>query len=268
MRRKGSTAKRRMRERFPPALLVAPGAKGPSSTPSRKRRKAGAAVARRSGAEDAFPGTRSLGEWALVYGKLAAARQGAADRIRREATIAYLMDPKLEAGTPPRVLGRLHDQTPRIPFITGWASSKEAVRFLEESLRIDPTNAITIVFLAEALVSNDRRQPRAIQLLRARSGRRPRLCLGTTAAHTTPRAAQDGARKRTITSTIIASPRGRTGVHRPFPCSTIGIASCSRSRLLTLPLRLSADKVKRHVEPAAPHFFLLPRCRKKCAASR
>lgn len=107
------------------------------------------------------------GEWALVYGRLAAARQGAADRIRREATIAYLIDPKLEAGTPPRVLGRLHDQTPRIPFITGWASSKEAVRFLSESLQIDPGNAITIVFLAEAMVSNDpSTKPHAVQMLK------------------------------------------------------------------------------------------------------
>ena len=51
-------------------------------------------------------------------------RQGAADRIKRGATIAELADPKLEAGAPSRVLGRLHDQTPRIPFITGWASGR------------------------------------------------------------------------------------------------------------------------------------------------
>jgi tetratricopeptide (TPR) repeat protein len=107
------------------------------------------------------------GEWALAYGKMAAARQGAADRIRREATIAHLIDPALEMGAPSRVLGRLHDQTPRIPFITGWASSKEAVRFLEESLKHDPTNKITLVFLAEALVSNDSSsKPRAVQMLR------------------------------------------------------------------------------------------------------
>ena len=92
------------------------------------------------------------GEWALAYGKLAAARQGAADRIRRHAGIAHLIDPSLEGGTPSRVLGRLHDQTPRIPFITGWASQKEAVKYLNESLKIDPDNKITIVFLAEALV--------------------------------------------------------------------------------------------------------------------
>src|SRR5712692_1935995 len=93
------------------------------------------------------------GEWALAYGKMAAAREGAADRIRREATIAMLMNPKLEGGGPSRVLGRLHDQTPRIPFITGWASNREALRFLNESMKVDPTNKITRVFLAEAMVN-------------------------------------------------------------------------------------------------------------------
>ena len=108
------------------------------------------------------------GEWALAYGKMAAARQGAADRIKRGATIALLVDPRMEMGAPSRVLGRLHDQTPRIPFITGWASSKEAVRFLNDSLKIDPTNKLTLVFLAEAMVSADSsRRPQSVQMLRS-----------------------------------------------------------------------------------------------------
>ncbi len=107
------------------------------------------------------------GEWALVYGKLAAVREGAADRIRREATVAMLIDPKLEGGGPARVLGRLHDQTPRVPFLTGWASSREAIRLLNESLKVDPTNKITRVFLAEAMVNNNSdTKPQAIQSLR------------------------------------------------------------------------------------------------------
>lgn len=107
------------------------------------------------------------GEWALAYGKLAAAREGAADRIRRESTIAMLVDPRMEGGSPARVLGRLHDQTPRIPFITGWASSRDAVKFLNESLKVDPNNKITIVFLAEAMVSNNSdTKPQAIQMLK------------------------------------------------------------------------------------------------------
>jgi tetratricopeptide (TPR) repeat protein len=107
------------------------------------------------------------GEWALVYGKMAAVREGAADRIRRESTIAMLIDPRLEGGAPARVLGRLHDQTPHVPFLTGWASEKEALKYLNESLKIDPANKLTKVFLAEALV-NDRSSngAKAIQLLR------------------------------------------------------------------------------------------------------
>ncbi|HEX7192735.1 MAG TPA: hypothetical protein VF381_14300 [Thermoanaerobaculia bacterium] len=107
------------------------------------------------------------GEWALAYGKMAAARQGAADRIKREATIAELVDPKMEGGAPSRVLGRLHNQTPHIPFILSWPSDKEAVRFLNESFKIDPTNKITRVFLAEAMVDNNSdSKPDAVKLLR------------------------------------------------------------------------------------------------------
>ena len=107
------------------------------------------------------------GEWALAYGRVAAVREGAADRIRRHATIAYLADPKLEGGAAPRVLGRLHDLTPRIPFLTGWASSKEALRFLSESVSYDPANKLTLLFQAEAMVSADAAsKPRAIEILR------------------------------------------------------------------------------------------------------
>ncbi len=97
------------------------------------------------------------GEWALVYGKMAAVKQGAADRIKREATIAMMIDPKLEGGGGARVLGRLHDQTPRVPFLTGWASSELAVKYLTQSLASDPSNKLTKVFLAEAMVGNDKK---------------------------------------------------------------------------------------------------------------
>jgi hypothetical protein len=107
------------------------------------------------------------GEWALAYGKLAAVKEGAADRIRRESTIAMMIDPKLDGGGPARVLGRLHDQTPHVPFLTGWASSREAVKYLNESLKSDPTNKITRVFLAEAMVNNNSdTKPQAIQMLK------------------------------------------------------------------------------------------------------
>ncbi|MGH9458630.1 MAG: hypothetical protein ACRD2J_13445 [Thermoanaerobaculia bacterium] len=107
------------------------------------------------------------GEWALVFGKLAAVRQGAADRIKRESTLVLTIDPAIERSGGSRVLGRLHHQTPRVPFITGWASNEEAVRQLERAYAADPSDKVTTVFLAEALVDEDRdNRDRAVALLR------------------------------------------------------------------------------------------------------
>ena len=145
------------------AVLAARGISGKLN----EKRAADAARAIPGAAEVFLWDAVNWGEWALAYGKMAAAREGAADNIRRGATIALLIDPRLEGGAPARVLGRLHDQTPRIPFITSWASSKEAVRFLFQSLEIDPTSKITMVFLAEALVANESRaREKAIHMLR------------------------------------------------------------------------------------------------------
>ncbi len=145
--------------------LAAKGINSPSKASEKQVAEAAKTI---SGAPEIFLwDSINWGEWALAYGKFAAAREGAADRIRREATIANLVDPKLEGGSPSRVLGRLHDQTPRIPFLTGWASSRDAVRFLNDSLKIDPANKITIVFLAEAMVNNNSdARPQAVQMLK------------------------------------------------------------------------------------------------------
>lgn len=104
------------------------------------------------------------GEWAIVFGKMAAARQGVADRIRQEATIVINMDPKIENGGGARILGRLHHQTPRIPLVTGWASNAEAVKFLDMSAAADPQNKLTQLFLAEALADTKGRGRAAVIL--------------------------------------------------------------------------------------------------------
>lgn len=107
------------------------------------------------------------GEWALVYGKMAAVRQGAAERIRKSSTVAMLIDPMLEGGGGERVLGRLHNQTPRVPFVTGWASDELAVKYLKQSLTHEPGDKLTKVFLAEAMVADDSSaKQKAVALLR------------------------------------------------------------------------------------------------------
>jgi tetratricopeptide (TPR) repeat protein len=143
-------------------LLAAKGVKSNAA----EKQVADAARAIPGAGEVFFWDSVNWGEWALAYGKMAAVRQGAADRIRREATIAMLTNPKMDGGGPQRVLGRLHDMTPHVPFLTGWASSDEAVRFLRESYKLDPANKITRVFLANALVNNSSKNaPEAIRIL-------------------------------------------------------------------------------------------------------
>ena len=138
-----------------------------SITKATEKQVADAARSIPGAAELFFWDSANWGEWALAYGKMAAVREGAADRIRREATIAMMIDPKIDGGGPARVLGRLHDQTPHVPFITGWASNREAVKFLNEALKTDPSNKLTKLFLAEAMVDNNSdTKPQAIAMLK------------------------------------------------------------------------------------------------------
>jgi len=49
------------------------------------------------------------------------------------------------------VLGRLHHQTPSIPFVTGWASRAEALKNLRAAVDVAPRNFVNRLYLAEAL---------------------------------------------------------------------------------------------------------------------
>ena len=91
------------------------------------------------------------GKWALVFGKGAAARQGAAAKIRDYAAAVVALDPAWDEGGGYRVLGRLHHQTPSIPFVTGWASRTEALSSLRRAVEIGPRNFVNRLYLAEAI---------------------------------------------------------------------------------------------------------------------
>ncbi len=91
------------------------------------------------------------GQWALVSGKIEAAKTGAAEKIRDYATAVIGLDAVFEDGGGYRVLGRLHDQAPWIPFVTGWVSREEAVKNLRLALKAEPRSLINQLFLAEVL---------------------------------------------------------------------------------------------------------------------
>jgi len=91
------------------------------------------------------------GQWALVSGKIQAAKTGAAEKVRDYAEIVIAIDPEFESGGGNRILGRLHHQAPSIPFLTGWVSREKAVENLRKAVAIGPRDFINRHFLAEAL---------------------------------------------------------------------------------------------------------------------
>jgi tetratricopeptide (TPR) repeat protein len=115
------------------------------------------------------------GEWAVARGKLTAARQGAGGRIRDLGQAVVDLDPAYEQGGGYRILGRLHDQSPRIPFITGWVSHEKSVVYLRQALALGPQNTVNQVFLAEAILEHDRpHRDEAIALLQRCASATPR----------------------------------------------------------------------------------------------
>lgn len=103
-------------------------------------------------ATDAFEwAAADWGKWSLAFGKMAAVKQGAAAKIRDYAQAVILLDPAYDAGAGYRILGRLHHQTPSVPFLTGWASRAEALKNLRLAVATGPKNFLGRQFLAEAI---------------------------------------------------------------------------------------------------------------------
>lgn len=98
------------------------------------------------------------GEWALSIGKVEAAQSGAAETIRDYALTVIGIDPVFEEGGGYRILGRLHDQAPWIPFVTGWVSREDAVKYLRLAMQEDKRNFANRHFLAEALYGGDAKE--------------------------------------------------------------------------------------------------------------
>jgi hypothetical protein len=105
-----------------------------------------------------FWGAVAWGEWALSTGKLEAAKTGAAEKIRDYGLTVIGLDPEFEEGGGYRVVGRLHDQAPWIPFVTGWVSHADALQYLRLAVQQNKRNFVNRHFLAEALHRGDARE--------------------------------------------------------------------------------------------------------------
>ena len=127
-------------------------------------------------AVDVYYWTAALwGQWALARGKLAAARSGAAGKVLRLAQTVLELDPRLDEGGADRMLGRLHDETPKIPLVTGWVSKRKAVEHLRQAYALGPRSRVTQFFLAEAILDHEpEKREEARELLRVCATSPPR----------------------------------------------------------------------------------------------
>jgi hypothetical protein len=94
------------------------------------------------------------GVWGEAYGRMAAARQGVAGKIRWRAEIVETLDPAFERGGAARVLGRLHARAPRFPFVTGWIDRDFAIAELRKAVALAPGDTFNRLYLAEALAEH------------------------------------------------------------------------------------------------------------------
>jgi tetratricopeptide (TPR) repeat protein len=94
------------------------------------------------------------GLWGDNFGRIAAARQGVGDKIRRYAEIGIALDERYDEAAGHRLLGRLHDQAPKVPFFTGWVDRGKAVAELRRAVALAPDNDLNQLYLAEALLDH------------------------------------------------------------------------------------------------------------------
>ncbi|HEV2856281.1 MAG TPA: hypothetical protein VHC97_26055 [Thermoanaerobaculia bacterium] len=114
------------------------------------------------------------GLWGDVFGRMAAARQGVGDKVRRDSEILIALDERYEEAGGHRILGRLHTLAPKVPFVTGWVDRDKAISELRKAVALGPGNWDNHLFLAEALLEyQPAKAAEARDILRRLTARQP-----------------------------------------------------------------------------------------------
>ncbi|MFA0963498.1 tetratricopeptide repeat protein [Roseivirga sp. BDSF3-8] len=94
----------------------------------------------------------NLGRWAQEVGVMKAARTSVASEIKEIAEWMMEHAPLYDEAGPYRVLGSMHMELPRIPFIISWPSDKEGLALLEKAYEMAPQNYGNTLRYARALL--------------------------------------------------------------------------------------------------------------------
>ena len=92
------------------------------------------------------------GAWSRDVGLLKAVRQGVANRLYRYTMITIALEPGYDEGGSLRLLGRLHAELPRVPFVSGWVDRDQALPLIERAYTLAPANPGNRLLLALTLL--------------------------------------------------------------------------------------------------------------------
>jgi tetratricopeptide (TPR) repeat protein len=138
-------------------------------------RLAAADVSSRDVARLYFWSAINWGAWSRNAGLLRAVRQGVANRIHRYTLITIALEPDYDEGGAFRLLGRLHAELPRVPFVSGWVDREESIPLLERAYAMAPANPGNRLLLALTLLDlAPERRTEALDLLKQVEGLTPR----------------------------------------------------------------------------------------------
>ena len=115
------------------------------------------------------------GAWSRQAGLLSAVRHGVGNRLYRYTLVAIALEPDYEEGGAYRLLGRLHAELPKVPFVTAWVDRDQAVPLLERAYAQAPANPGNQLLLALTLLDlAPQRRTQALRLLQEVEGLSPR----------------------------------------------------------------------------------------------
>jgi hypothetical protein len=98
-----------------------------------------------------------------------------ANRLHRYTLITIALEPEYDEGGAFRLLGRLHAELPRVPFVSGWIDRNESIPLVERAYAMAPANPSNRLLLALTLLDlAPERRSEALDLLKQVEGLTPR----------------------------------------------------------------------------------------------